>query len=153
MMPDRVDPRDAEIERLRAVVDSIKRFGTYLDPKTYGDDYDHHTFTAMQTSEGTAVALYRLDDAALADGSRKTREAMTSSRPRPVLSSVDEDFLDHHVAVEAEVARLREALQNVMDEFDAAAPMFQSLGLFPGRLKAAVTKAREALADAKEPRA
>lgn len=40
----------------------LVRFGTYLDPKTCGANYDHHTFTTMPTTESQAVAVYAFLD-------------------------------------------------------------------------------------------
>jgi hypothetical protein len=38
----------------------LERWGTWLDPRSYGGTYDHHTFTKCPTVEGVAVAVYRL---------------------------------------------------------------------------------------------
>lgn len=38
----------------------IERFGTYLDPKAYGRQYDHHTFTTMDRSPDLCEPVYRL---------------------------------------------------------------------------------------------
>lgn len=40
----------------------MERYGTYLDPETYGDKYDHHTFTKTEYKVGLWVPVYRMKD-------------------------------------------------------------------------------------------